>query len=72
MKCEVCGERLVETNEYGIIIGCNSCEHWRYCGEVYPSLWSEEEQRELEELEKREEVILIPREQGGYYCWERN
>ena len=70
MRCNVCGEKLIETNECGITIRCNSCEHWCFVGDVYPHLWSEEEQEILEHEVDVGLAILVSREQGGYYLWE--
>ena len=69
MECEVCGKKLRVHNEYGLTVGLDSCEHWQFCGDVYPDLWSDDEQTELEIEEKVGLVILESREQGGYYMW---
>jgi len=70
MECEICGKRLRVYNEHGLTVGLDSCEHWRFCGDVYPYLWDRDRQEELERDEELGLVVLENREQGGYYMWE--
>jgi len=70
MECEICGKKLRVYNEYGLTVGLDSCEHWRFIGDIYPYLWNEESQRELERDEELGLVVLESREQGGWHAWE--
>jgi len=67
--CDICGEELRIYNEYGITVGCYSCKHWEFHGDIYPSLWDDESRDALDAEVEAGLAILESREQGGYYYW---
>ena len=70
MKCEVCGEKLQEWNEYGLVIHNGSCEHWVFRGDIYPHLWTTDERMQLRIEQEIGMAIVIGRAQGGFWLWE--
>ena len=69
MECDVCGRKLRIFNQHGLTVACDSCPHWSFHGDIYPSLFSERDQKFLEAEEKAGLCRLENREQGGYYYW---